>query len=60
MVMPDDAGRLALLKLLEESLSLDSLRCGDLIELGEKSGLGIAFVLTAGEEATGEAGIFFF
>ena len=57
---PEDAGRFDLLKLLEESLSLDSLRWRVLTRFGDNAGLALASVLTVGEGAEGAEGIFFF
>jgi hypothetical protein len=57
---PDVAGLRDLLKLLEESLSLDSLRFMGTFDCFETPGLGLAAVLAADEETTGETGIFFF
>jgi hypothetical protein len=50
---PDEAGLRALLKLLEESLSLESLRLRVMTEL-------FALILAGGGEAIGDGGIFFF
>lgn len=57
----DDAGLLRdLLKLLEESLSLDNVRRSGVKELGEIAGLLFVPFPATGEELAGEAGILFF
>ena len=57
---PDDAGFFDLLKLLEESLSLENLRFRGLATFCDNEGLGLASTLAAGEGADGAKGIFFF
>ncbi len=57
----DDAGLLRdLLKLLEESLPLDSVRRSGVVELGENAGLLFPSFPAIREELAGEGGIFFF